>query len=311
MKNILITGGAGFIGTNLTKVLLNQNNKIFCLDNFYTSSNKNIKQFEKNKNFNFIFHDINKPIKITQDINEIYNLACPASPILYQKDPIYTMKSNIFGAYNVCDFASKKKSILLQASTSEIYGDPDIHPQHELYNGNVNTIGPRSCYDEGKRCAETIIYDYHKVNKLNIKIARIFNTYGPFMQKNDGRVISNFIVNAISGKKITINGNGNQTRSFCYIDDLVLGLIKLMKDKTNFKGPFNIGNPKEYKIRQLASIVLKLTKSKSKIYFSTMPQNDPKKRKPDISKFSKKFFWEPKISLEVGLKKTIDYFAKI
>tara|TARA_Y100001970_G_C14244543_1_gene867157 strand:- start:3592 stop:4533 length:942 start_codon:yes stop_codon:yes gene_type:complete len=311
MKKILITGGAGFIGTNLTKELLKNKNEIFCIDNFYSSSKKNIEQFRNNKRFHFIHHDVIKPIKINKKIDQIYNLACPASPIHYQRDPIYTMKTNVVGAFNICEFAKKNNCSLLQASTSEIYGDPDVHPQKESYNGNVNTLGPRSCYDEGKRSAETIIYDYYKIFKLNIKIARIFNTYGPFMQQNDGRVVSNFIVNALNQKKIIINGQGKQTRSFCYIDDLVTALIKLMNKNSKFNGPFNIGNPEEYNVRQLASIVLKLTKSKSKIHYSKMQLNDPKKRKPDISKFSKNYKWKPKISLDDGLLKTIKYFREI
>lgn len=301
MKKILVAGGAGFIGSHLTKKLLNEGHYVICVDNLLTGQKENI---QSNKNFKFIHHDITKPIDIK--IDEIYNLACPASPKQYFKYPIYTTKISVIGTLNLLELASKHNAKYLQASTSEIYGDPLIHPQTEEYFGNVNPIGPRACYDEGKRCAETLCSDFKREKNLDIKIVRIFNTYGPNMKIDDGRVISNFITQALQNKNLTIYGNGSQTRSFCYVDDLVEGLIKMMN--SNYSGPINLGNPEEYTILEVAKKIIKLTNSKSKIIFLNALENDPKLRKPNINKAKKLLNWRPKFSFDEGLTHTINYF---
>ena len=304
MKRILVTGGAGFVGSHLCKKLLEYGNEVICLDNMFTGNKENIKNFLDFKNFEFIRHDVTEPILI--EVDEIYNLACPASPIHYQNNPVKTMKTSVLGSINMLDIAKKTKSRILQASTSEIYGDPLEHPQKESYWGNVNTIGFRSCYDEGKRSAETLFFDYHRQHQVNIVIARIFNTYGPRMSFDDGRVVSNFIIQALRSTDITIYGDGMQTRSFCYVNDLVYGLIKLMESK--LPGPINLGNPNEFTILELAKIILELTNSKSRIIFKKLPKDDPKIRKPDISKARREISFEPKIELYEGLKLTIEDF---
>jgi len=304
VKKILITGGAGFIGSHLCERLLNEGNEVICLDNFFTGSKDNVKHLLSNPYFEVIRHDIEEPILL--EVDEIYNLASPASPIHYQKDPVKTVKTNVMGAINVLEIAKNTGAKILQASTSEVYGDPQIHPQVEEYRGNVNPIGPRACYDEGKRCAETLFFDYHREYGVDIRVVRIFNTYGPRMALNDGRVISNFIVQALQNKDITIYGDGTQTRSFCYVDDLVDGMIKMMN--SNLTGPINIGNPEEYSILDIAKKIIELTNSKSKIVFKELPQDDPKQRQPDITKAKKYLNWEPKIDLQKGLIKTIEYF---
>jgi UDP-glucuronate decarboxylase len=309
-KNILITGGAGFIGSHLCKRLLNDRNKIICLDNLFTGSKDNISGLIDNPDFEFVNHDITKPY-YRDGIDQIYNLACPASPIHYQINPIKTVKTCTIGVINMLGLAKKNKAKILQASTSEIYGDPEIHPQTEKYNGNVNTLGRRSCYDEGKRCAETLFMDYKREYNLNIKIVRIFNTYGPNMAINDGRVVSNFINQALNQEEITINGNGNQTRSFQYIDDLIDGMIKMMETENSFIGPVNLGNPNEISMNELASKVLKLTQSKSRLVFMNLPEDDPKRRKPDISLAIKNLNWKPEYDLDQGLIDTIKYFKEI
>jgi len=305
---ILVTGGAGFIGSHLCEFLLNNGDKIICLDNFFTGSLKNIKHLEDNPKFKVISHDIKEPLRevVKEYIDQIYNLACPASPIHYQFDPIETIKANTIGVINVLEFARLNGSRVLQASTSEIYGDPEIHPQVESYRGNVNTLGPRSCYEEGKRVAETLFMDYHRKYNLDIRIVRIFNTYGPRMAENDGRVISNFIVQALKSKNITVFGDGSQTRSFCYVKDLVEGLYKMMNQ--SYIGPINIGNTQEMTIIEIANKIKEYTKSSSKIIFKPLPEDDPKQRKPDISLAKEKLSWEPKTSFEQGIKKTIEYF---
>jgi len=305
---ILVTGGAGFIGSHLCKYLLNQDNEIVCLDNFFTGSRENIKPFLKNRNFKLIEHDIINPFYIKEKIDQIYNLACPASPIYYQMNAIRTIKANTIGMINVLGFAKKHKARILQTSTSEVYGDPLEHPQKETYNGNVNPISVRACYDEGKRVSETLMFDYYRKWNIEIKIVRIFNTYGPRMAKDDGRVVSNFIVQALLNKSVSVYGDGSQTRSFCYVDDMVEGLIKLMNSPKKFLGPLNLGNPKELTIKELAEKIIQLSNSKSRIIYKSLPQNDPCRRKPDISLAKKILKWEPKVSLEEGLKKTIDYF---
>ena len=309
-KNILITGGAGFIGSHLCKRLLNDGNKIICLDNLFTGSKKNISDLIDNSDFEFITHDITKPF-YREGIDQIYNLACPASPIHYQINPIKTVKTCTIGVINMLGLAKKNNAKILQASTSEVYGDPDIHPQTEKYNGNVNPLGNRSCYDEGKRCSETLFMDYFREHNLKIKIVRIFYTYGPNMAINDGRVVSNFINQALNQKEITINGNGNQTRSFQYIDDLIDGMIKMMSSENNFIGPVNLGNPNEISISDLASKVLELTKSNSDIIYNDLPQDDPKRRNPDISLANRMLNWNPKCDLQDGLLNTIKYFKNI
>ena len=304
-KTILITGGAGFIGSHLCRRLLNENHKVICLDNLFTGTLKNIEELENNNNFEFVNHDITKPY-FRDNIDEIYNLACPASPIHYQSNPIKTVKTCTIGVINMLGLAKKNNAKILQASTSEVYGDPEIHPQKEDYNGNVNTLGYRSCYDEGKRCAETLFMDYKREHNLNIRIVRIFNTYGPNMTKNDGRVVSNFILQALNNDNITIYGDGSQTRSFQFIDDLVEGLLKMMN--SDFVGPVNLGNPNELSMKDLANMVIMLTNSSSNIIFKDLPDDDPKRRKPDISLAESILDWSPIIDLETGLQKTINYF---
>jgi len=309
MKRILITGGAGFLGSHLCERLLNDGNDIICADNFYTGRKENISHLLNNPYFEVLRHDICFPLYV--EVDEIYNLACPASPIHYQLDPVQTTKVSVHGVINMLGLAKRVKAKILQASTSEIYGDPLEHPQKETYWGNVNPIGPRACYDEGKRCAETLFFDYYRQHKVKIKVARIFNTYGPKMYINDGRVVSNFIVQALKGEDITIYGDGNQTRSFCYVDDLIDGLILLMNSADELIGPINLGNPVESTILELAQKIIELTASKSKIIFKPLPADDPKQRQPDIALAKEKLNWEPKVSLEDGLKKTIEYFQKI
>jgi len=310
MKRILVTGGAGFIGSHLCERLLREENEVICLDNFFTGSKRNIVHLLDNPYFELIRHDVTQPFFI--EVDEIYNLACPASPIHYQFNPIKTIKTSVMGAINMLGLAKRIKAKILQASTSEVYGDPKIHPQKEDYWGNVNPIGIRSCYDEGKRCSETLFMDYHHQNKVRIKIIRIFNTYGPNMHPNDGRVVSNFIMQALKGEDITIYGDGSQTRSFQYVDDLVEAMIRMMGTGDNITGPVNIGNPGEFTIKELAEIILEMTGSKSKIIYLPLPQDDPIQRKPDIS-YAKEILdnWEPKLELKAGLRKTIDYFDKI
>ena len=309
MKRILITGGAGFIGSHLCERLLLQGNEVICLDNYFTGSKQNIIHLIDNHNFEIIRHDVTMPIFI--EVDEIYNLACPASPIQYQYNGIKTIKTSVMGAINTLGLAKRTRSKVLLASTSEIYGDPEVHPQPESYWGNVNTLGPRACYDEGKRCAETLFMNYHVQNKVRIKIARIFNTYGPRMNSNDGRVVSNFIVQALKGEDITIFGDGTHTRSFQYIDDLVNGLIKLMETGENFTGPVNLGNPIEVSVGELAKKIIKMTGSKSKLVYLPLPEDDPKQRKPDIALARKELKWKPVVDLEAGLTKTIEYFRAI
>lgn len=309
MKKILVTGGAGFVGSHLCKKLLDEGNEVICLDNFYTGNKNNISDLLSNKCFELLRHDVTFPIYL--EIDQIYNLACPASPIHYQTDPVQTTKTSVHGAINMLGLAKRTKSKILQASTSEVYGDPTIHPQIESYWGNVNPVGIRSCYDEGKRCAETLFFDYYRQHKLKIKVARIFNTYGPHMHINDGRVVSNFIIQALKGEDITIFGDGTQTRSFCYVSDLVEALIKLMDSDDNFIGPVNLGNPDEFTMNELADLVIKLTKSNSKIVLKTLPEDDPKQRQPDITLAKKKLAWEPGVMLEEGLNLTIRYFKNV
>ena len=309
-KNILITGGAGFIGSHLSKRLLSNNNKVICVDNLFTGNMNNISDLIDNPNFQFIDHDITKPLYL-ENIDQIYNLACPASPINYQKNPIKTVKTCTIGVINILGLAKKNKAKILQASTSEVYGDPEIHPQKEDYNGNVNPIGFRSCYDEGKRCSETLFMDYYREHNLKIKIVRIFNTYGSNMSVDDGRVVSNFINQALNDLDLTINGDGSQTRSFQYVDDLINGMVSMMESDDNFIGPVNLGNPNETSIKQLASKIIDLTESKSKIVYRNLPMDDPKRRKPDISLANEKLKWSPVCDLENGLESTIEYFKKI
>ncbi len=305
-KTILITGGAGFIGTHLCNRLLNEGNNIICLDNFFTGTKENVLPLMNNPRFELIRHDVTEEIRL--EVDEIYNLACPASPVHYQYNPIKTMKTSVLGAMNMLGLAKRVKAKILQASTSEVYGDPSVHPQVESYWGNVNPIGIRSCYDEGKRTAETLFMDYHRQNNVNIKIVRIFNTYGPNMHPKDGRVVSNFIMQALRGDDITIYGDGSQTRSFCYVDDLVDGFIRMMGTENEIIGPINLGNPGEFTMIELAEKVLSLTNSSSKLIFEPLPQDDPKQRKPDITLAQNHLGWVPKISLEEGLTKTIAYF---
>ncbi|HIS10249.1 MAG TPA: SDR family oxidoreductase [Candidatus Avibacteroides excrementipullorum] len=309
MKRILITGGAGFIGSHLCKKLLEQGNDILCLDNYFTGSKDNIKDLMGNPHFECVRHDIINPY--LAEVDEIYNLACPASPIHYQYNPIKTLQTSVIGVSNMLNLAKYRNCKILHASTSEVYGDPVTHPQNESYWGNVNPIGIRSCYDEGKRCAETLMMDYHRQENIKIKIVRIFNTYGPNMSVNDGRVVSNFIVQALKNEDITIYGDGNQTRSFQYIDDLIDGLIKMMATDDSFTGPVNIGNPREFTIKQLAEMIIELTGSKSKLVYRPLPGDDPRQRKPDISLARKILDWSPKVDAEDGLKNTIEYFRSL
>jgi UDP-glucuronate decarboxylase len=307
MKRILVTGGAGFIGSHLCKELINQGNEVICLDNFFTGRKANIIELIKNPYFELIRHDVVNPILL--EVDQIYNLACPASPVHYQYNPIKTVKTNVIGTMNMLGLAKRVKARILQASTSEVYGDPEIHPQVESYRGNVNPIGIRSCYDEGKRVAETLCFDYHRQENVDIRIVRIFNTYGPNMLENDGRVISNFIVQALNNQDITIYGDGSQTRSFCYVSDLVNGLIKMM-NKDNFTGPVNLGRPEEFTVLEAAKKIIQMTNSSSKIVFKELPLDDPIKRKPDISLAKDILNWDSIVSFEQGLKNTIEYFKK-
>ena len=305
---ILITGGSGFIGSHLCNKLLKENHDVICVDNFYTGSKENVSSLLKNRKFELIRHDITFPLYL--EVDQIYNLACPASPNHYQYDPVQTTKTNVHGAINILGLAKRVNAKVFQASTSEIYGDPFQHPQKESYWGNVNPIGPRSCYDEGKRCAETLFFDYHRQHNVNIKVARIFNTYGPNMQPDDGRVISNFIVQSLKNQKITIYGDGTQTRSFCFISDLIDGMIKLMKTDKNITGPLNLGNPLEYSILEIAETILDLTNSNSKIIFKKLPQDDPKKRKPDISLAVEELGYSPLVTLDEGLSVLIQWLEE-
>jgi UDP-glucuronate decarboxylase len=306
VKRILITGGAGFLGRHLSKRLLDEGNEIVCLDNFFTGSKSNIVDLLDHPYFELIRHDVCFPLYIEMD--EIYNLACPASPIYYQHDPVQTTKTSVHGAINMLGLAKRIGAKIFQASTSEVYGDPDVHPQTESYWGNVNPVGIRSCYDEGKRCAETLFFDYYRQHNLRIKVARLFNTYGPYMDVNDGRVVSNFIVQALQNKDITIYGDGEQTRSFCYVDDMINAFVLLMNSPDDVTGPINLGNPGEFTIAELAHQVIELTGSKSRLVNKELPSDDPKQRCPDISQAKEKLNWEPKVNLQEGLKKTIAYF---
>lgn len=308
-KSILVTGGAGFLGSHICDRLLEAGNNVICVDNLFTGSKDNIAHLRDNPNFEFIRHDITDPLRLECD--QIYNFACPASPVHYQYNPIKTVKTSVVGATNMLGLAKRVRARIMQASTSEVYGDPKVHPQKEEYWGNVNPIGIRSCYDEGKRCAETLFFDYHRQHNLDIKVVRIFNTYGPRMNPDDGRVVSNFIVQALKGIDITVYGEGNQTRSFCYCDDLVEVIIRMMNSEEGFQGPVNIGNPGEFTILELAQLVIEMTGSKSKIIHQPLPQDDPMQRKPDISLAKEKLGWEPKVELKEGLEKTIQFFEKL
>jgi UDP-glucuronate decarboxylase len=308
-KRVLVTGGAGFIGSFLCERLLAKNCDVVCVDNFYTGTKRNIVHLLNNSYFELIRHDITFPLYL--EVDEIYNFACPASPIHYQNDPVQTTKVNVHGSINMLGLAKRTKAKILQASTSEVYGDPAVHPQTEAYWGNVNCIGIRSCYDEGKRCAETLFFDYYRQHKLNIRVVRIFNTYGPRMHPNDGRVVSNFILQALRSEDLTVYGDGHQTRSFCYVDDMIEGVIRMMNTPDDFTGPVNLGNPEEYRIVDLAEKIIRLTQSKSKIVFKKLPEDDPLQRKPDIELAKTKLQWQPKMQLEEGLKQTIDYFKSL
>lgn len=305
-KRVLVTGGAGFLGSHLCERLLHDGCDVLCVDNFYSGTKDNVTHLISNPHFELLRHDVTFPLYV--EVDEIYNLACPASPIHYQWDPVQTTKTSVHGAINMLGLAKRTKAKIFQASTSEVYGDPELHPQQETYWGRVNPIGVRSCYDEGKRCAETLFFDYHRQHGLEIKVVRIFNTYGPRMHPNDGRVVSNFIVQALRGEDITIYGDGSQTRSFCYVDDLIDGFVRLMASPKEVTGPINMGNPGEFTIRNLAETVLKMVGGQSKLVLMPLPQDDPKKRQPDITLAKKALNWEPKIKLEEGLGKTIDYF---
>ena len=308
-KRILVTGGAGFLGSHLCERLINEGFDVLCADNFYTGSKRNIEHLMGNPYFELLRHDITFPLYL--EVDEIYNLACPASPIHYQNDPVQTTKVNVHGSINMLGLAKRIKAKILQASTSEVYGDPTVHPQPETYHGNVNCIGPRSCYDEGKRCAETLFFDYFRQHKLKIKVARIFNTYGPRMHLNDGRVVSNFIVQSLRGTPLTIFGDGTQTRSFCYVDDLIDGLVRLMNTSDDVTGPMNLGKPDEFTILELAEKVIELSNSSSEVVFKKLPADDPTQRRPDITQARKILEWEPEVELEEGLKRTITYFDEI
>ncbi len=308
-KRILVTGGAGFLGSHLCEALLETGSEVLCVDNYFTGAKQNVLPLLANPNFELIRHDVISPLSV--EIDEIYNLACPASPIHYQHDPVQTIKTNVNGAINMLDLAKRLNAKILQASTSEVYGDPTVHPQEEQYWGNVNPIGIRSCYDEGKRCAETLFFDYHRQYDLRIKVMRIFNTYGPRMHPDDGRVVSNFIVQALKGESLTIYGDGSQTRSFCYVDDLIDGMIKLMNSDDGMTGPVNVGNPNEFTILQLAQAIKQQIDSKSDIVFKPLPGDDPQQRQPDISLAKEQLNWQPTVELEQGLSKTIDYFSQL
>ena len=308
-RRILITGGAGFLGSHLTERLLNEGHDVLCVDNFYTSTRRNIVHLLEHPNFELMRHDVTFPLYV--EVDQIYNLACPASPIHYQRDPVQTTKTSVHGAINMLGLAKRTGARILQASTSEVYGDPEIHPQTEGYWGNVNPIGVRSCYDEGKRCAETLFFDYRRQHGMEIKVARIFNTYGPRMLPDDGRVVSNFIMQALQGKDITIYGDGSQTRSFCFVDDLVDGLIRLMNSEPDLTGPINLGNPREFSIRELAEKVIAMTGSKSRIVYEPLPEDDPAQRQPDIAQAKARLGWEPAVALDDGLQPTIEYFRTL
>ncbi|QQP88480.1 SDR family oxidoreductase [Skermanella sp. TT6] len=307
-KRVLVTGGAGFLGSFLCERLLGEGCEVICVDNYFTGSRENIVHLLDNPYFEVIRHDITFPLYV--EVDEIYNLACPASPIHYQFDPVQTVKTSVHGAINILGLAKRVKAKVFQASTSEVYGDPSIHPQTEGYWGNVNPIGPRACYDEGKRCAETLFFDYHRQYRLNIRVARIFNTYGPRMHPQDGRVVSNFIVQALRGEPVTLYGDGSQTRSFCYVEDLIEGFVRLMAAPDDVIGPINLGNPGEFTIRQLAELVIDMTGSKSEMVFKPLPQDDPTQRRPDISRAKEKLDWEPTVPLKEGLARTIAYFER-
>ena len=307
-KRVMVTGGAGFLGSHLCEKLLDEGCDVLCVDNFYSGTKDNVIHLLRSPSFELMRHDVTFPLYV--EVDEIYNLACPASPIHYQWDPVQTTKTSVHGAINMLGLAKRTKAKIFQASTSEVYGDPEVHPQLESYWGRVNPIGIRSCYDEGKRCAETLFFDYHRQHNLEIKVARIFNTYGPRMHPNDGRVVSNFIVQALQGKNITIYGDGSQTRSFCYVDDLIQGFIRLMSSSPDVTGPINLGNPGEFTIKQLAEMIIQMVGGKSELIFEPLPQDDPKQRRPDIGLAKKTLDWEPKINLEAGLTKTIEHFRK-
>lgn len=307
-KRVMVTGGAGFLGSHLCERLLKEGNDVLCVDNFYSGTKDNIVHLIGNPHFELMRHDVTFPLYI--EIDEIYNLACPASPVHYQWDPVQTTKTSVIGAINMLGLAKRTKAKILQASTSEVYGDPEVHPQKEDYWGHVNPIGIRSCYDEGKRCAETLFFDYHRQHNLQIKVVRIFNTYGPRMHPNDGRVVSNFIVQALRGEDITIYGDGSQTRSFCYVDDLIEGFLRMMASPHDITGPINIGNPREFSIKQLAETVLKMVGGTSRLILKPLPQDDPKQRQPDITVARQVLDWEPQVELEAGLQKTIVYFRE-
>ncbi len=308
-QRILVTGGSGFLGSHLCERLVAEGSDVICLDNFFTGAKRNIEPLLSHTNFELIRHDVTFPIYL--EVDQIYNMACPASPIHYQHDPVQTTKTSVHGAINMLGLAKRVKAKILQASTSEVYGDPNVHPQTEDYWGHVNPIGPRSCYDEGKRCAETLFFDYRRQNNLCIKVARIFNTYGPRMHPNDGRVVSNFIVQALLGRDITVYGDGSQTRSFCYVDDLIDGLMRLMNSNDSVVGPINIGNPTEFSMLQLADLVIELTGSRSKIVHRPLPENDPRQRRPDISRAQEQLGWTPRTPLKEGLTRTIAYFEAL
>jgi UDP-glucuronate decarboxylase len=309
MKRTLVTGGAGFLGSHLCERLLRDGREVLCVDNFFTGTRRNVAHLLGDCNFEVMRHDITFPLYVEAD--EVYNLACPASPVHYQFDPVQTTKTSVHGAINMLGLAKRVRAKIFQASTSEVYGDPDVHPQREDYWGNVNTIGPRSCYDEGKRCAETLFFDYYRQHKLRIKVARIFNTYGPRMHLNDGRVVSNFIVQALQGRPITIYGDGTQTRSFCYVDDLIEAIVRFMNAPDDFVGPVNLGNPSEITVGELAQRIVTLTGSRSRIDYMPLPNDDPKRRQPDISLAKEELGWEPHVPLEEGLKRTIAYFESV
>ncbi|HRH23593.1 MAG TPA: SDR family oxidoreductase [Candidatus Magasanikbacteria bacterium] len=311
MKTVLVTGGAGFIGSHLCEKLLNMKNRVICVDNLLTGSKDNIAHILDNPNFELIEHDIIEPLYVKRSVDEIYNLACAASPVKYQAHAIHTIKTSTIGVINILELARQKGAVVLQASTSEVYGDPEVHPQVESYRGSVNPIGSRACYDEGKRCAETLFFEYARVYGLKIKVVRIFNTYGPRMAANDGRVVSNFITQALKNKNITVYGKGSQTRSFCYVDDLVEGLIKMMASKKTIVGPINLGNPNEMTVKELAEHIIEMTHTKSKLIYKDLPEDDPTRRKPDIAKAKKQLGWEPRVKLKDGLAHTINYFESL